>query len=309
MITPVKRFLQNFFGLSRTETNGFLIFLPVFVLVIFSEPMYAWWIDGEIKDSPADKVVLDSLAALWNVKKSTDVRRAPRTEEVHDSKLFAFDPNLVTQAEMKSLGFSPATASRIIHYRAKKGEFHIKSDLMKIYGMDVRLYQKLRVYIQLPDNVETRPLHDGTLHDKFVKERAKEQIKFDLNKADTAELKRIYGIGVKLSERIIKYRQKLGGFVTMEQVTEVYGLDSAVINRLKEHAFITNDFLPTRLNINLATESELNAHPYLTKAAASAIATYRFQHGKFREVNDLRVLHVLSDETIKKIGPYLKFDD
>jgi len=305
MIAPVKRFLQNFFGLSRTETNGFLIFLPVLLLIIFSEPMYAWWIDDEVKDSAADRIVLDSLAALWNVKKPAGIHSAQLTEETNDTKVFAFDPNLVTEGEMKSLGFSAAIASRIVHYRAKKGEFHSKSDLMKIYGMDVRLYEKLRTYIQLPDNVETHPLRDAIKQNNFVKNT----VKFDLNKADTAELKRIYGIGVKLSERIIKYRQKLGGFITMEQLKEVYGLDSAVINRLKERVFIEKDFLPIQLNINLATENELDAHPYVTKAAASAIATYRFQHGNFREVNDLRVLHVLSDETINKLGPYLKFDD
>jgi len=309
MIAPVKRFLQNFFGLSRAETNGFLIFLPLLVLIIFSEPISAWWIDDEPTVSATDKIVLDSLAAIWSVKKSADIQTEHGSEK-SEIRFFAFNPNNVTEAEMKLLGFSSATASRIVHYRAKNGEFHVKSDLMKIYGMDPLLYAKLRTYIDLPDKVEIPSWHNATAQNKLAKKDAtNEKIKFDLNTADTTELKRIYGIGVKLSGRIVRYRQKLGGFVTMEQVKEVYGLDSAVINRLKEHAFIAEGFVPTRISINQATESELGSHPYLTKGAAKAIATYRFHHGNFTEVNDLRVLHVLSDETISKIGPYLKFDD
>lgn len=307
MITPVKRFLQDFFGLSRTETNGFLLFLPVLLLIIFSKPLYAWWAEGEVKNSAADRIMLDSLVAQWNARKSagsTKAAPAPPTA----TKMFSFDPNNVSQEAMESLGFSPAIASRIIHYREKNGRFIVKSDMTKIYGMDVRLYEKLYPYIQLPDKLEKQSQR-AVAENKFGKGLTRERVRFDLNKADTAELKRIYGIGVKLSERIVRYRQTLGGFVTMEQLKEVYGLDSAVINRLNERAFIDASFVPARININQATENELRAHPYLTKAAASAIAAYRFQHGNFRDVNDLHVLRVLSDETIRKIGPYLEFDN
>jgi len=307
MITPVKRFLQDFFGLSRTETNGFLILLPVLLLIIFSEPLYAWWTRDEEKNSAADRIVLDSLVAQWNARKSTS-SSTETPEPTKAKKMFAFDPNHVSPADMESLGFSPAIVSRIVHYREKNGKFIVKSDMTKIYGMDMRLYEKLSPYIQLPDKLEKTPKYDAIAENRFVRDLTKERAKFDLNKADTAELKRIYGIGVKLSERIIRYRQSLGGFVTMEQLKEVYGLDSVVINRLNEHAFIDAGFVPAQINVNQATENELDAHPYLTKAAANAIATYRFQHGNFREVNDLRVLHVLKDETIRKIGPYLKFD-
>ena len=83
--------------------------------------------------------------------------------------------------------------------------------------------------------------------------------KFDLNNADTSQLKKIYGIGDKLSMRILKYRDVLGGFVGMDQLKEVYGLDSLVINRLIENSTIQNEFQPKKININTASEKQLSS--------------------------------------------------
>ena len=122
-------------------------------------------------------------------------------------------------------------------------------------------------------------------------------------------MKRIYGIGEKLSVRIIRYRDALGGFVSMDQVHEIYALDSAVVHRLAIGSFIDSGFRPRKLNLNTAGEPELAAHPYLRKTVARSIVAYRFQHGEFKSLDDLRNIHTLESETIKKIVPYLTTGD
>jgi DNA uptake protein ComE-like DNA-binding protein len=141
---------------------------------------------------------------------------------------------------------------------------------------------------------------------KILEHKAVE--KFDLNVADTAQLKKIYGVGEKLSMRIIKYREALGGFVSMNQLREVYGLDSLVIDRLEKASEIKPNFSPRKMDINVATEKELKDHPYLSKVA-KALVSYRFQHGAFKAVSDIRSISSLDENTIQKITPYLQVGD
>lgn len=297
-----KHWIKNFFGFSRSQVNGFIILLPLVTVCIFSEPLWHWWISKRPVDFTADQAKLDSLVALWNPEKAENVNY-----DVQKPKFFTFDPNSISNEDFIDLGFSPNLASRITRYREKGGKFRIKSDLLKIYGLDSTFYRQLLPFIALPDQhqkIEKKK--------RFEKEKAftvkKEVEKFDLNGADTTQLKKIYGVGDKLSLRIVKYRDIVGGFVAMDQLKEIYGLDSAVVNRLLEASFLDENFKPVRININTASEKQLAAHPYLKKAA-KAIVAYRFQHGDFKTLEDIRNISSLEEKTIQKIRPYLKVND
>lgn len=108
--------------------------------------------------------------------------------------------------------------------------------------------------------------------------------------------------------RIIKYRDRLGGFISTDQLTEVYGLDTAVIHELKKKSFVTENFEPKTIKINTATEKELAAHPYVKYPMAKAIAAYRFQHGSFQSIDDLTKIAIIDLPTFKKIKPYLSLN-
>jgi len=182
--------------------------------------------------------------------------------------------------------------------------FRIKSDLLKIYGMDSSFYLQLFPYIQLPENIQAR-----FAEEKLSLKKPKSVLEpFDLNTADTTQLKSVYGIGTILAVRILKFRDGLGGFVKREQLNEVYGLDSAVTDKLFEVSFIAEGFEPRKINMNTATEKEFSSHPYIKKFMANAIVAYRFQHGNFSSVEDIRKLDRLRDDDINRILPYLKVD-
>ena len=184
----------------------------------------------------------------------------------------------------------------------------IKSDLLKIYGVDSAFYQRVYPFISLPERVAINKKGAKKYEPRknLIAKKAAE--KFDLNNADTSELKKIYGIGDKLALRILKYREALGGFVDMNQLKEVYGLDSLVINRLSENSTIQNEFQPKKININAASEKQLSSHPYLNKVA-KAIVSYRFQHGNFRAVEDIRNVGPMDEKSIQRVIPYLKVND
>jgi competence ComEA-like helix-hairpin-helix protein len=130
--------------------------------------------------------------------------------------------------------------------------------------------------------------------------------RFDLNLADSARLLKIYGIGPVLSSRIIRYRDKLGGFVRHDQLFEVYGLDSAVVQRVSNSSLIGDSLILRKINLNSDdAEWRLAAHPYLSKSKAKVIVAYRFQHGSFSSVEDIRKIQSIDEKTFLKIQPYL----
>lgn len=293
----IRSWVRAFFGFSRNETNAFLLLLPLMFLIVFIVPTYKAFFTHQEKDFTDERAKLDSLVANW--------RELDRKDSVPDlpRPLFAFDPNKASKEKLIDLGFAATLANRVENYRSKGGKFLIKSDLMKLYGMDTALYSKLYTWIALP--IE-KPSIKRESKNEFVPKLAAE--KFDLNQADSARLISVYGIGSKLSARILKYRDKLGGFISLEQLNEVYGLDTIAASELKRKAYIQENFQPKAFDLNTAAEKELAAHPYIKYTLAKAIASYRFQHGSFKSIDELKQIAILDEPSFKKIKPYLSLN-
>lgn len=298
-----RRWLRSFVGISTAQANGLLVLLPLLALLIFSEPAWRWYRGRYLSPAESGTAALDALIARWEEVAPAPKPKPASTHEVMPRERFAFDPNHTGADSLRRLGIPEYLARRIIHYREKGGRFRIKRDLLRIYGFDSLLYQTVAPLIRLPEKVSAE--------NNFSAEKRKpaERLHFDLNTADTAQLKRIYGIGNVLSQRIVAYRDGLGGFVKSDQLYEVYGLDSAVVKRLAEVSYIAEAFRPRRLNVNTVDERGLSVHPYLSGSVARAIVAYRFQHGEFHRTDDLRNIPIIKEATIRKIEPYLIFNE
>lgn len=292
----IKSWARNFFGFSRGETNAFLILLPLMFILIFSEPVYRYWFTGRSPDYSIEKKRLDSLLATWKWASDSLINE----RQASALRLFSFNPNQCSKEELISLGFSNPIANRIVNYRSKGGKFLVKKDLLKIHGMDSSFYEKMSLYIALPESIAKE-----TLKSKSEVREKPAVAKFDLNTADTSQLVKIYGIGPKLSQRIIIYREKLGGFISGAQLKEVYGLDSTVVKELLSKSFIEENFKPRRVDVNAATEKELGSHPYIKYKLAKAIVAYRMQHGAFNTVEDLKNIAIVEQEALQKMRPYV----
>ncbi len=284
--------IRALMGFSRTETNAFLILLPLLFLIIFSQPIYNQFVHS----SPpvADTVQLNRLLATW--KDGPVVFPANSSEKVKPS-LFSFNPNTATEQQLKELGFTKFQITGLVKYRAKGGKFSVKSDLLKLYGMDSSFYQRLFPFIELPQTKQSST-------EKSVRPERKELIA-DINTADTMQLKAVYGIGTKLAQRIINYREKLGGFVSIQQLNEVYGLDSTVVKKAIQKFKVVEGFVPRQVNVNTADAFALAKHPYLKKNVAQAIVTYRYQHGAFTSLDDLLKIQLITSDDFARLKPYL----
>ena len=231
----LKALLRSVFGFSRTESNAFLILLPLMTLLIFSEPIYRFFTVQRKNDFSREKILLDSLAKQWDFQKKLDSTSLPQQDK------FKFDPNTISEDDLLALGFPGNLAHRIINYRAKKGKFTIKSDLKKIYGMDSAFYAELAPFISLP---EKKNYLTGKEETKTKNYRRPEVPLFNLNLADTGQLKTIYGIGPVLASRIVEYRNKLGGFISAQQLASTFSC-SARISAVPNCRFAANSSPPT----------------------------------------------------------------
>ena len=292
------------FGFSRSEARAFIILLPLIFLIISIEPVYqAWFVSGK-PDHFDNTKKLDSLIATWQWNDRKDPTLTHKTRA-----LFHFNPNTVSVPEMDSLGISSNVSQRIDRYRTKGGKFKIRADFARIYGLDSALFVRLEPFIDLPAIVPksfsaVRPAQTASR----LQPNTKVITKFDLNSADTAVLNSVYGIGPTLALRIVSYRERLGGFMHPDQLYEVWGLDSAVVQRTLAISEIAQAFVPKLINLNAATERELASHPYMKPKTARLIVAYRFQHGNFTAVGDIEKINLIDTKTFNRIRPYLTLE-
>jgi competence ComEA-like helix-hairpin-helix protein len=248
-----------------------------------------------------------------NSAETATLRRIPARAQ-NPARLFPFNPNTATKAHFTQLGLPDKTAATILKFREKGGAFRTKEDLQKIYGLKTKDYERLAPYIVLEPTIQTvkqKPIaataaKSPDFNSTTTTPHIVRNTPIDINQADAAAWQTLRGIGPAYAKRIVRFRDKLGGFSSVEQVRETFGLPDSTFQAIKPH-LKASPILQTIL-INTATVEELNAHPYIDGRKAAAIVSYRSQHGRFESINDLRQMKALPADWLEKISPYLKFD-
>ncbi|MFN0015750.1 MAG: ComEA family DNA-binding protein [Saprospiraceae bacterium] len=218
-----------------------------------------------------------------------------------ESEVFAFDPNTAGEGDFLRLGLPKALVSRLLRYREKGGYFFEKADFRKLYGMTDAEFQRLEPYIAIArSEAAVRPAaYTGG------RVNAAGPSSIDVNTATAQDWQQLPGIGAARAGQILRFREKLGGFVQAEQVAETFGLPDSVYQKIRSYLRLEAPLL-TKINLNTATEAELNAHPYINFKQAKLIAAYREQHGAFTKPEDIQRIAALSDkEWLGRIMPYL----
>ena len=126
----------------------------------------------------------------------------------------------------------------------------------------------------------------------------------DINTATVEQLRNIPGMGNGLLYRILKYKERLGGFMTIEQVKETYGMSDSAFVLMQPFLKLFSPII-TKININTATDYDLSGHPYIERNVAKAIVLYRIQHGNYQTINDIMKIVFIKEPLFQKIAPYL----
>lgn len=306
-----KQIVADYFSFSVRERWAVLVLL-LLIIILFVLPEY-------LPEPKEQLVVADSLvqAAIrsWD---TLDQRNAGATKYVSSPnrlpadkiRRFPFDPNQIGLEDWLQLGLPPKTAHTILNYRHRGGRFRTGTDLARIYGIPPDLAQELIPWVRISPpglitvNRSALPDSSRVFHRKRA---APEAVKISVNTADSAGWMALRGIGQKLAGRIVNFREKLGGFYSLQQVGEVYGLQDSVFQLIRPDLVL--DSMPLRqLAINTASLEALAAHPYIRFAIARAIVAYRQEHGAFRSLEELASIHLITPGQLEKIRPYCKLN-
>jgi competence protein ComEA len=318
MFKSLRRLVRNFFGFSHGEAKGFLLLLCLLLALSLGYGVYKSLPGQSYTSYAEDKALLDSLIATIELKEQEAkpaFSNSPARKEIVEPRYFNFDPNQLPADSLQLLGLPQWLANRIVKYRQKGGSFRSKEDLRKIYGLSDSTFEQLAPYVTIrsprPSETSASKAYSNNFppgSTAYKRDAKKPPVRLDINQADSLELQVVRGIGPVLSGRIVRFRQKLGGFVSLNQLYEVWGLDSAVVETMQEQAFIQEEFRPANLNINSATVEELAQHPYISPSQARLLDAYRQQHGAFTSANDLLKIHTFNSDFVNKVAPYILLD-
>lgn len=220
---------------------------------------------------------------------------------------FTFDPNTADSAQLLALGFSPWQVRNIYKYRAKGGRFHQKEDLKKIYGMTGELLEHLLPLVRIaPKYRYLKAEATDSTKQKFPIYKSykfQEKTLVDLNTADTALLKRIPGIGEGFAQLIVRRRNQLGGYVSVDQLKEIKHLPDSVLPWF----VIKHPEEIRKININKASLNELRRHPYLNFYQCRVILEHRRKFGSMKSLHDLSLYEEFSEKDLNRLTPYCSF--
>jgi DNA uptake protein ComE-like DNA-binding protein len=288
-------FLKEYFIFSTGERKG-IITLLVLLMVLISLPFFY---DILFPQQPLNIKISDIKSIDDN--KSSFVSYT-NNEVEHD--LFSFDPNTSTNQQLEQLGFSKFNVKTIRNYVTKGGKFLKPDDLKKIYGITPEFFQKIEPYINISSAQKNNFSFDDSV--KYQKKIISKKV-VELNSADSLELVALYRIGPTLAHRIMEYRDKLGGFVSIDQLKELWGFDEDILFDLQGKIYV--DARKAKIyELNMVTADELKTHPYFKYKLSNAIINFRKQHGNYKSLSELKNIVLVNDSVYQRITLYLKMD-
>lgn len=294
-------FLRNYFGFNKQQRNGLLVLIAISFVLLSLRLSMGYFIKPE-------NIVVENLPLINQSLDSSNLQKqywasSPNNRPNEANTFFVFDPNTVNQEQLLLLGFKERTAKTLIKFRSKGGKFKQKEDLLKVYGISKRQYEKIEPYILINQHIasqnEKAPAHKAiTAADKTKTEP------LELNAADSASLIDIKGIGPSFTNRILKYRNLLHGFYSVEQLREVYGFSEELFESVR-HLVCVNQKLIKPLRLNSADFKSINKHPYITYELTKIICNTRAKTPLTAQVFETLV----GDELLHaRLLPYCVFD-
>lgn len=314
----LKKLLGDLLIMSKAERNGSLVLLSVLLMLILirfvipnigkDDQTYLNEIEEKIAQLESQKDSLEAVALnsstsyssiSSNANKKSVVNTNPKTDAASSFECFSFDPNTETFTNLLKLGFPKKVANTLIRFRASGARFFRPDDLLKVYGVDSVLYTRLKPYISIAaiTEIQKEPVKvaDNCAPIKTI----------EINGADSVSWISLPGIGPVFARRICTFRTALGGFISIDQLGEVYNLPDETFQRIKPYLKIDTTKVE-KINLNFADVAQLSKHPYCSYASACEIVNYRVKNGSYSTSQQLLSDSLLSPLQYTKIAPYLK---
>jgi competence protein ComEA len=276
--------IRNWFGYSRRERRSSTVLLVILLTVISVRYVV-----------PESHIKVEDVSSAYVL--DDEDKGKGHAETSHAQAAFYFDPNTASLDTLIKLGFTQKEAGTLISYRKKGGKFRRASDMKKVYGLDSIKAEGLIALVEIEAD---------TIKKNAVIRTYSRKPPIDLNNCDSAALVSLPGIGPVLAARIIKYRHLLGGFASVEQLKEVYGIKPETYDII-ESRVTADSSVVEKINVNRADFREFSKLPYFEKYEITAVLKYRQLQGKITGIAELVENKIITQEKAEKVLPYLKF--
>jgi len=287
-------FQQTLLSYSKSQRIGIIV---LFVLIFICQGFYFFSNFKSVENNGDEKVQwlsyqkeIDSLKILKSNYKPT---------------IYPFNPNFITDFKGYKLGMSVTEIDRLLAFRKQNKFVNSAEEFQVVTKVSDSLLKAISPYFKFPDWVKNKKNFSNSFEKKDFSKTEK-KISLDINNASQEDLMKVYGIGEGLSKRILEQKEKFGAFVSMEQMSDVWGLSPEVIIKLNESFFVKNTTNQKKIRINTATIKELSQFPYFRYALAKEIVTYRSMNNDIK-IEDLAKIKGFPVEKIKIIALYLEF--
>ena len=289
---------KSYFSYSKQERSGifFLLLIIVALQVVFYVVKYTT--DNVEGNLSIDKETKDKIDALKQNSQQKDAIR-----------IYPFNPNFITDYKGYTLGMSVEEIDRLHTYRAQNKFVNNSVEFQNITHISDSLLKEISPYFKFPEwantkSVSQRKIPSATFQRGLEIQKDNFQIK-DLNSAIAEDLKSIRGIGDKLALRIIKFRNRLGGFIVDDQLYDVYGLEPEVIKRTFARFKVLSQPQIEKINVNSASAEEISQLIYIRYNVVTKIVEYREVNGSFSSFDELTKIEDFPIDKIHRIKLYL----
>jgi DNA uptake protein ComE-like DNA-binding protein len=289
--------IKSYFAFSRNQRSG--IFL-LFSIIIILQLLY-FFVDfsAVANDSPEKEKWLSLQSEIDSLKEQ---------KQNYIPKIYPFNPNFISDYKGYKLGMSVAEIDRLLAFRKENKYINSVKEFQAVTKVSDSLLNTIAPYFKFPDWVhQKKKFATYKKYPDAAFAKNEKIVLIDINQASKEDLIKIYGIGEAISLRILKFKENIGGFVSMEQMNDIWGLSPEVIENLNTHFKISA--LPTvkKIDINNANIKELSLFPYFKYPISKNIVTYRSMNGDIKNSEDLTKIKGLSIEKAKIIALYLDF--
>lgn len=289
--------MKSHFKFTRGQQNG--IFLLLVIVIVLQSAYY-------LIDSPQPKVEFDQSKLLAFKKELDSLSHA--AVELQKPTIFPFNPNYITDYKGYTLGMSVDEIDRLIQFRANNNWINSTQQFQDVTKVSDSLLSVISPYFKFPDWI-TNTRSSEVLRNSYLNRIRSYEEKIDLNNATAQQLKRVNGIGDKLSDRIIKFRNSFsGGFIADVQLKDVYGLSPEVIQRITNEFTVKTPRQIVRVNINEATIEELVKIQHIDYELAYEIIDQRIIREGFKSLDELTKVKGFPESKFEIIKLYLTLE-
>lgn len=289
--------IKKYFNFSREQRTGVLLLLCIIIVL----QLIYFFVDfsSMSKTSPEKEHWLSLQSQIDSMKKQK-VDYIP--------KIYPFNPNFISDYKGYKLGMSVAEIDRLHSFRKENKYVNSPKEFQAVTKVSDSLLNAISPYFKFPDWVNNKK--EFAAYKKYPNSAFSKKEKIviiDINQATQEDFIKIYGIGEAISIRILKFKESLGGFVSMEQMSDVWGLSPEVIENLNTHFKVSVNPSVKKMDINNASINELSLFPYFKYPISKNIVTFRSMNGDIKNIEDLTKIKGLSIEKAKIIVLYLNF--